>query len=317
MKQEILFSMKSPYRDEFKIQGFRFGEGEKSVAIVGAMRGDEVQQQFTCSQIVKNLMEMEEAGLLVPGHEILVIPSANHFSMNINKRFWAMDNTDINRMFPGYEKGETTQRIASAVFDSVKGYKYGIQLASFYLPGEFIPHVRMMNTGFQDTNLALKFGLPYVFVRQPKPYDTTLLNYNWQVFDTQAFSIYAGDTNIINTESAKIAWTSILRFLDKMGIIKHTIHNGFCSSIISEKNLQSIMSDSAGILYSLKESGDEIKKGDILAKVLDPFNGKVLSEIYSPITGTIFFAHQKPLIHQHTVLFKIIDFNYCNEVKNE
>lgn len=308
MKQEILFSMKSPYRDEFKIQGFRFGSGEKSVAIVGAMRGDEVQQQFTCSQVVKNLMELEEAGLLIPGHEILVIPSANHFSMNINKRFWAMDNTDINRMFPGYDKGETTQRIASAVFESVKEYKYGIQLASFYLPGEFIPHVRMMDTGFQDVELAKKFGLPYVFVRDPKPYDTTVLNYNWQVFGTQAFSIYAGDTNIINKDSAKIAWISILRFLDKMGIIQHSRHEGFCSSLISDHNIQSILSDQPGILYSFKDAGNEIKKGDLLAKILDPFTGKVLSEIISPLSGTLFFAHQKPLIHQHTVLYKIISY---------
>jgi len=308
MKQEILFSMKSPYRDEFKIQGFRFGEGEKSVAIVGAMRGDEVQQQFTCSQVVKNLMELEEAGMIMPGHEILVIPSANHFSMNINKRFWAMDNTDVNRMFPGYEKGETTQRIASAVFGSVKGYKYGIQLASFYVPGEFIPHVRMLNTGFQDHVLAQKFGLPYVFVREPKPYDTTLLNYNWQVFDTQAFSVYAGDTNIINKNSAKIAWTSILRFMHKMNIIKHQSHDGYNSSIISDVDLISVISDKPGILYSQKDAWDEVKKGDVLAKILDPFTGKVLSEIIAPATGTIFFAHQKPLIHQHTVLFKIIQF---------
>ncbi len=101
--------MKSPYRDDFKIHGFRFGEGKKTAAIVGAIRGDEVQQ-FIASQIVKNLKELEEAGKLVPGNEILVIPSVNHFSMNINKRFWAMDNTDINRMFPGYHLGETTQR---------------------------------------------------------------------------------------------------------------------------------------------------------------------------------------------------------------
>lgn len=308
MEQEILFSMKSPYRDEFKIQGFRFGSGEKSVAIVGAMRGDEVQQQFTCSQVVKNLMELEQAGKLIPGHEILVIPSANHFSMNINKRFWAMDNTDINRMFPGYDKGETTQRIASAVFESVKDYKFGIQLASFYLPGEFIPHVRMMDTGFQDIDLAKKFGLPYVFVREPKPYDTTVLNYNWQVFGTQAFSIYAGDTNNINKESAKIAWTAILRFLNKMEIIEHNGHDGYNSSLISDHNINSILSDQPGILYSLKDAGNEIKEGDLLAKILDPFTGKVLSEIISPTSGTLFFAHQKPLIHQHTVLYKIISF---------
>lgn len=123
--------MESPFRDTFRIQGFRFGEGEKSLALVGAMRGNEIQQQYICSQVINRLAALEKEGRLVPGHEILVVPSANPFSMNIEKRFWAMDNTDINRMFPGYDQGETTQRIAAALFDAIQGYTYGIQLASF------------------------------------------------------------------------------------------------------------------------------------------------------------------------------------------
>lgn len=134
--------MKSPFRDTFRIKGFRFGEGEKSLALVGAMRGNEIQQQYICSQVVCRLAALEKEGRLTPGHEILIVPSVNPFSMNIEKRFWAMDNTDINRMFPGYNQGETTQRIAAALFDAIQGYTYGIQLASFYVPGDFVPHVR-------------------------------------------------------------------------------------------------------------------------------------------------------------------------------
>jgi predicted deacylase len=309
MQEKILFRLKSPYRDDFKIRGFQFGQGEKSVAIVGAMRGDEVQQQFTCSQIVKNLIELEQKGCIRPGVEILVVPSVNHFSMNINKRFWAMDNTDINRMFPGYGKGETTQRIADALFTQIKDYRYGIQLASFYLSGEFIPHVRVMDTGLQDSSIGEKFGLPYVFTRVPKPFDTTVLNYNWQVFGTQAFSIYTGDTETINKDTAKIAWVAVLRFLDKMGLVEYKTHDGYASRSISETDLQTVKSDQAGILYSLKSAWQDVKKGDLLAKILDPFTGAVLSEINSPLSGTIFFAHQKPLIHQHTVLYKIVRYD--------
>lgn len=298
--------MKSPYRDDFKIQGFRFGEGEKTLAIVGAMRGDEVQQQFICSQIVKNLIEIEAAGKLMPGHEILVIPSANHFSMNINKRFWAMDNTDINRMFPGYDKGETTQRIAAAIFEKVKDFKYGIQLASFYIPGDFIPHVRMMDTGYQNVKLARNFGLPYILLRKPKPYDTTVLNYNWQVFGTHAFSIYSGDTDIINKDTAKIAWLSILRFMNNMKITDRNMHPGSCAQVLKDSELETIVSSQSGILYSLRGAGDEIKTGDLLAKILDPFTGETLNSILSPVDGTIFFAHHKPLIHQNTVVYKIV-----------
>jgi uncharacterized protein len=308
MKEEILFSLKSPYRDDFKIRGFRFGSGKKSVAIVGAMRGDEVQQQFTCSQIVRNLILLEKEGNILPGHEILVIPSANHFSMNINKRFWAMDNTDINRMFPGYERGETTQRIASALFEQIRDYEFGIQLASFYLPGEFIPHVRLMDTGIQNPKIGKKFGLPFVYSRIPRPFDTTVLNYNWQVFGTQAFSVYAGDTETINKDSAKIAWISVLRFLNAMKIIRYHSHEGYTSQLITEKSLETVKSDQAGILYRLKGTWDEVRSGDLLAKILDPFTGAVLSELRSPVSGTIFFAHQKPLIHQHNVLYKIVRY---------
>lgn len=305
MKQEILFRMKSPYRDEFKIRGFRFGEGEKSVAIVGAMRGDEVQQQFICSQIVKNLIEMESQGKINPGHEILVIPSANHFSMNIDKRFWAMDNTDINRMFPGYDKGETTQRIASVIFDNVRGYKYGIQLASFYMPGSFIPHVSMMETGFHNEKLAQKFGLPYVLLRKPKSFDTGVLNYNWQVFETDAFSLYAGQTDTIDKDIAKEAWTAVLRFLKSMKIIDKPMHEGHHSFTLKDKDLITISSDEAGILYQIRHSGEDIKEGDVLAKILDPFTGEVRSVITSPTDGTIFFSHHRPLVHQNTIMFKI------------
>ena len=306
MREEIIFQMKSPYRDDFKIRAFKFGEGKKTIAIVGSLRGDEIQQQFICSQIVKNLIDLEKNGCILPGHEIMVIPSANHFSMNINKRFWAMDNTDINRMFPGYEKGETTQRIASAIFESVKDYKYGIQLASYYIPGQFIPHVRMMDTGYQSTNIAKRFGLPYIFIREPKPYDTTVLNYNWQVFGTQAFSIFSGDTSNINKDTAKITWISILRFLHKSKIINLPMHEGFISKTISDSDTITVKSDEAGVLYALNGAGDQVKEGDLLAKILDPFTGATRSQILSPVNGTIFFAHQKPLIHQNSVLFKII-----------
>lgn len=98
--------MNSPYRDNFRIQGYRFGEGAKTLAIVGAMRGDEVQQRYICSQLVSRLRMMEQRGEVVEGHSLLVIPSCNPFSMNVSRRFWAMDSTDINRMFPGYDQGK-------------------------------------------------------------------------------------------------------------------------------------------------------------------------------------------------------------------
>ena len=35
MEKEIIYSLKSPCRDELRVTGYRFGKGEKSVCIVG------------------------------------------------------------------------------------------------------------------------------------------------------------------------------------------------------------------------------------------------------------------------------------------
>ena len=159
MKRENLYTLQTPYRQDFSIQGFRFGSGERSCAIVGGVRGNEVQQMYVCARLVQTLAQLEKQGAIPPGRELLVVPCVNHFSMNVGSRFWAMDKTDINRMFPGYDQGETTQRIAAALFQAVQGYRYGIHFASFYLPGDFVPHVRIMDTGYQTASLGNLFGL--------------------------------------------------------------------------------------------------------------------------------------------------------------
>ena len=121
-----------------------------------------------------------------------------------------MDGTDINRLFPGYDKGENTQRIAAAVFEYIKDFEYGMQMASFYMPGDFVPHVRMLKTGYEDVDTAQLFGMPFVTVRKPLPFDTTLLNYNWQIWGTKAFSIYAGQTNYVENSTSGQTIDSIL-----------------------------------------------------------------------------------------------------------
>jgi len=306
MYKETLYTVKSPFRGEMNILGYRFGKGDKAACIVGPTRGNEVQQLYICSQIIKTLSRLEKTGAIVNNKEIMVIPSINHYSINIEKRFWAMDNTDINRMFPGQEDGDTTKRIAAGIFEAVKGYGYGIQFASFHTPGDFIPHVRMMETGYQNISLANLFGLPYVVTRKPQPIDTGTLNYSWQMNGSSAFSVYTSATDRIDERSAKQAVSSVLRFLTRMGIIKYNCHNGFIATTLEEESLMSVRVNVSGIYRRFKDPGDEVAFGDILAEVVDPIEGEVISQIIAPSDGIIFFAHAKPLVIENCIVYKMI-----------
>jgi predicted deacylase len=307
MEKKIIYEIESLYRDDFRVKGFEFGKGEKSVCIVGSTRGNEIQQLYICSKLVKRLKIMEEQGRIRDGHQILVIPSVNPYSMNIKKRFWPTDNTDINRMFPGYHLGETTQRIADGVFRVIKDYQYGIQFTSFYMPGKFMPHVRMMKTGFENVELAKNFGMPYVVLRNVRPHETTTLNYNWQIWETNAFSIYTTSTPEIDKESARLAIRSILRFLAKEGIVDYDGHGGYISNVIEDTDMISVRTRKAGIFESMVNVGDEVYKGQELAKILDPYEGETIDVLTSPTEGVVLFAHNEPLTYTNTAVFKLVN----------
>lgn len=306
MKKKIIYEIKGLYRDSFRITGFEFGKGKKSLCIVGSMRGNEVQQLYCCSQLVKKFRQLEEEGRIRPDVKILIIPCCNPYSINTQKRFWTIDNTDINRMFPGYDLGETTQRIADGIFSQIKDYEYGIQFTSFYMPGEFIPHVRLMDEGYSDVITAMKFGMPYVVKRTVRPYDTATLNYNWQVWNTKAYSLYTSTTSRIDNKSAGQAVLSILRFCKSVGFVKYQENGDHPSIVISDKELISVRTAKSGIFEPLVKVGDNVDEGTPLADIINPYDGSVMETLYAPRKGTLFFMHSDPITYAETAVIKMV-----------
>lgn len=306
MNKRIIYRIKGMYRDDFRITGYEFGRGDKSVCIVGNSRGNEVQQIFCCSQLIKKMKQLEEEGRIKVGHKILVIPSINPYSVNIQKRFWSTDNTDINRMFPGYDLGETTQRIADGVFREINDYKYGIQFTSFYMPGNFVPHVRYMKEGYTLAEDAKKFGIKYIVERTVRPYDTTTLNYNWQVWNTKAFSLYTDTTSKISKKGAGQAVLSVMNFMAKSDIIKYHAIGVKKVRTVDDLELVSVRTAKSGFYEPLVKAGDRVEQGTPLANIIDSYEGDVLETLYSPVDGVIFFIHNESLTYANTAVIKIL-----------
>ena len=316
MRIENLYTLDTPYREPMELRAAAFGDAdaEPCCAIVGSMRGNEVQQTYIASNLVQRLCELEGEGLVRQDRRVLVVPAVNAFSMNIHKRFWPVDNTDINRMFPGYDQGETTQRIADGLFRAVQGFPYGIQLASFYLRGRFLPHVRITDEGLlsqQSLELAELFGLPATLLREPSSFDTTTLNYNWQVWDTHAFSVYSRETGSIDERSAATVEDGIVRFLVRVGAVDEAALDGVgdregSALHIMEDSLVDVRAEKAGGFFRPDvEPGQEVEAGDVLARVLDTFDTHEKERLVAPVAGRVFFSRSAPLINQYSIAFKI------------
>ena len=136
--------------------------------------------------------------------------------------------------------------------------------------------------------------------------DISRASVSYTHLDTSAFSIYTSATDRVDTVSAGQAVASVLRFLTRMGILRYTSHSGYIASVIRESDMTDVLADKPGIYCRPFEPGQEVRRGDALASVIDPAVGEEISRILSPTDGMVFFAHSAPLVMEGTVVYKII-----------
>ena len=97
-----------------------------------------------------------------------------------------------------------------------------------------------------------------------------------------------------------------MRFLSRMGIIKYHGHSGYIASVVYEKDMVPVKTKEAGIFRSLKKVNEEVNFGEVIAEIIDPYEGYVKMQIMAPTDGVVFFTHNEPLVMENTVVFKII-----------
>ena len=301
MRKERLVRLASPSRDAFVVWGYRFGSGRKRLAIIAGMRGHEIQQVAVASRLIRELVQREPR--MIPGQEILVIPAANPFSLNVGRRFWSLDSTDINGMFPGYEAGETTQRIAKALLDSLSEFEYGINLTSTHEPGQYANHVRLHRTRSDNVNDALAFGLRYLHLREPDDQESGSLNYNWPIWNTQAFSLLGGEPFQVSHRQVGELVRAVLRFMTHIGIFPGDGTGGYRTEVLSDELMKPIWTERAGLWRALRRVGDEISPGDLLGTVTDALSGKLLSTLRAQEAGRVFYRVSAPLVFQSMVSY--------------
>ena len=272
------------------------GDSPKRVCIVTGTHGDELEGQYVCfrlNQIIRAQLERLNG-------TVEIYPALNPLGIDSIARGIPTFDLNMNRIFPGDPQG--------AMPEQIKGYTYGIQLASFYISGDFVPHVRLMRTGYEDTEGAKLFGMPYITLREPLPFDTTLLNYNWQIWETKAYSLYGGMNDGVESPVTAEMIGTILRFAQRIGLTRKPVVGipDFNPQVIDESSFCSVRTPQAGIFYRLKGAGAKVQEGEPLARIIDPYEGSVRAEIISPTDGIIFFAHNKPLALANTLLFNIL-----------
>ena len=308
MKKIEILRIDSLNRAPLIVHGYLFkGSNPEapSIAIVGAMEGQTILPLYTASKLVEFLKKGIGSSQKILG-DILVIPSINHYALNLNERFWPLDKTDINMMFPGYDQGETTQRIAKKVFDALQGYTYGVILETREDLSTCIPYIKLFQTGYEDLKAAKKFGLRIIHHKGLKPTETASLQYNWQLWGTKAFSLICPDEKQINLPSSNETLESIINFLSKNKIIDYKLLAGYDSTIVRKLDIEIIKTEKSGIFIPTKTLGSYVAKDEMIGKIIHALEGKIIHRIFSPCSGLIVCKYKNALIFENAVAFRVV-----------
>jgi len=261
MVREILVQMTSPAGYPIHVVGFRFGEGRPKVAIVGGLRGDEVHQSYVVARLCAFLRREAEKNPGVIQGEILLVPLVNTFGFNVGYRFWPPDATDIDKMFPGFRFGETTQILAYSLFEKLKDADFGVHVTSLDPHQEYMALTTMYGSGLGNIEAGSYFGTHFLYVKDPKPFDTGSLLYNWQVWDVRALGLVGGKPSEIQQDLALEQTTAILRFLSKVGVLKLRVPERFSPVLLEEADLLLVRNRHSGLFCPSRLQGAECSRG--------------------------------------------------------
>ena len=101
---------------------YRLGSGKPRVLVTAAIHGDEVVGTFAIRGTIPMLDRKKLRG------SVTFLPVANPLAFRCRERASPIDNADLNRVFPGEEKGSVSQRIAHTLWQEATQADYVLDL---------------------------------------------------------------------------------------------------------------------------------------------------------------------------------------------
>ncbi|WP_258238827.1 succinylglutamate desuccinylase/aspartoacylase family protein [Arcobacter sp. CECT 8985] len=274
--------------------------GKKSgpcVFVSAAVHGDELNGIEIIRRLRKLTILKKLKGTLI------LVPIVNVYGTMTLSRYMP-DRRDLNRSFPGSNRGSLASRVANIFFNEVVSIcDYGIDLHTASIHKSNLPQIR---TNIKDEftyKLAKSFEAPVVLHSELR--DGSLR----QTAQEQGIPILlyeAGEALRFDETCIRIGVKGIinvLRELDMLPIIKRKAKK----LPIVTRSSQWIRAGESGVLRTIKALGDIVKKDELIAFVDEPF-GYESFEIKSIFDGIIIGKSEIPLVQEGDAIFHIAKF---------
>ena len=268
-----------------------------AVFVSGAVHGDEI----VGTAIVQKLAELLDPAQLAG--TVILAPAVNIYGFVAHSRYLP-DRRDLNRSFPGSERGSLASQLANCFLTHViETCDLGIDIHSAAVHRYNLPQIRIAADNPHLTELAMAFGAPVII---ESPLRDGSMRELAARRDTPMLLLEAGEALRFDHYSLEIGASGVLKVLAHLEMI--AMDDGLASVMVPFRANRSswVRSPRGGVSQRSHQSGDVVRKGDVLARVGGLF-GEDAEDVVSPIDGMIIGHATLPVVNQGDALFHIAE----------
>lgn len=264
--------------------------------ICAAIHGDEINGV----EIIRRLLAMKLLSKI--RGTLLAIPIVNVYGF-INRSRYLPDRRDLNRAFPGSEKGSQASLLADVFMNEVVDKcHYGIDLHSGSNHRANLPHIRVTFDCSESARLAHAFGAPVII--NSKLRDNSL---RAAVEDKGIpMLLYeAGEALRFHEPSIRLGIKGIIRVMREIGMLPGRSRASSTMQPVTVNRSRWLRAPKSGMVSWLAAIGSTVNKGDVVATIVDPYGEEQMEEVAASRNGVVIANLNLPLVYKGDALLHL------------
>lgn len=284
--------------------------GRKSgpvLLVCGAIHGDELNG----SEIIRRLRSFRSMNQI--RGTLVLVPVVNLFGF-IHQSRYLPDRRDLNRCFPGSERGSLASRVAHIFFNEVVVHcTHAIDLHTGAVHRDNLPQIRaaLDETGVPE--MAMGFSIPVIVNAGLIEHS---LRYEAGKRGIPVITYEAGEALRLDERAIVTGVRGVVSVMRSLGMFPTKRISTIRAEPYVAKATRWFRAPADGVFRPLVKLGARVRQGDSLGVVSSPFTSEE-EVLAAPADGIVICVNKLPLVNEGDALFHIARFGESAAVEEE
>jgi predicted deacylase len=274
------------------------------IFVSAAIHGDELNGIEIISRVINSPKLRYLRGTLI------AVPIVNGYGM-LHQNRYLPDRRDLNRCFPGSEKGSQASRLAHLfIKEIVSKCDYGIDLHTGAIHRSNLPQIRANLDDKVTFGMAHAFGVPVMINANLR--DGSLRQCAGEL-GIPMLLFEAGEALRFDEMSIRSGASGVFNVLSHLGMLNPRKPKKTKVEPLVARKSGWVRAPDSGLVIHKKKLGDNVEKDEVIAIIKTPL-GKISAKVLSNASGIIIGKQNIPLVHEGEAIYHIAYFKNPDDV---